>query len=303
MTDYYTDANIKKFFTFAENRQIQRKRKSHWWINLLLFLLTVITTTLAGAFMNRQDVDNYSLIWFFGGLKFSVPLLFILGIHEMGHYIASKVHRISATLPYFIPAPTLIGTFGAFIKIKEPIIDRKALMDIGAAGPLSGFFAAIPILIYGLIHSSIVQVQETTQAALKLGDSLILQIAVKILFGKIPDGYELYLSPMAFAAWLGFFVTSLNLIPIGQLDGGHIAYAMLGQKAYKISRLMFVLLIPLGFFWLGWLFWALLLFFLLGLKHPPLINPNEPIGKSRKIVGYICLAVFILTFTPVPFSM
>ncbi len=290
----------QRIFTFDSQGIAKPRKKERIWINLLLFLLTIFTTTLAGAFM--VESKNYNMQWFLGGLKFSVPLLFILGIHEMGHYTASKIHRIRATLPYFIPAPTLIGTFGAFIKIKEPIVDRRALMDIGAAGPLAGFVAAIPILIYGVINSTLVQIDKTAQA-MRLGDSLILQLATKAFWHNIPDGYELFLSPIAFAAWLGFFVTSLNLIPIGQLDGGHIAYAMLGAKAYKISRLMFLLMIPLGFFWLGWIFWALLLLFLLGLKHPPLIDPNAPMGKSRKIVGYICLAVFILTFTPVPFSM
>lgn len=244
--------------------------------------------------------ERFDIQRILAGLHFSVPLLIILGVHEMGHYIASKVHNIRATLPYFIPAPTLIGTFGAFIRIKEPIVDRRALMDIGAAGPLAGFIAAIPIMIYGVLNSSLIPIEETVQG-LRLGQSLILQIAVGALWGKIPEGYELYLSAPAFAAWLGFFVTSLNLIPVGQLDGGHIAYALWGTRAYRISKLMFLLLIPLGFFWLGWLFWAMLLLLVFGLRHPPLLDPNIPLGTRRSAVGYICLAVFILTFTPIPF--
>ena len=280
-------------------QEIPQQKKSRIWINILLFILTVFTTTLAGAVMN--PTDKLDIAWFLSGLRFSVPLLFILGIHEMGHYTASRIHKIRATLPYFIPAPTLIGTFGAFIKIKEHIVDRRALMDIGAAGPLAGFIVAIPILIWGVKTSSLVEVKETIEA-FRLGESLILSGVVRLLWEEIPKGFELYLSPQAFAAWLGLFVTSLNLLPIGQLDGGHIAYSLWGRKASTISKIVFVLLLPLAFFWMGWLFWAFFLLIITGLKHPPLVDPSIPLGRERRLTGYICIVVFIFTFTPIPFS-
>ncbi len=267
---------------------------------MLLLFATVCTTTLAGALMSEGE--GFDLRRVLSGLRFSVPLLFILGVHEMGHYFASRFHNIRATLPYFIPAPTLVGTFGAFIRIRERIVDRRALMDIGASGPLAGFIVAIPVLVYGVYTSKFVPTKEVV-AGIRLGSSLILKLVVYLIHGSPPPQMELYLSPMAFAAWLGLFVTSLNLLPIGQLDGGHIAYALWGERAYRIYRIVLLGLIPLGFFWLGWLFWALLVMFILGVRHPPLINPDAPLGASRTAVGYICLAIFVLTFTPVPFSM
>jgi len=290
-----------KYVNFSHLKIRQSTGKSRLWLNALLLLATILTTTLAGALMSGGE--KLDLRWFLSGLHFSVPLLFILGVHECGHYVASRIHKIRATLPYFIPAPTLIGTFGAFIRIKEPIVDRRALMDIGAAGPLAGFIAAIPIMIWGILTSKFIATKGIIEGGMKLGESLMLKAAVLAIWGKIPQGHELYLSSPAFAAWLGFFVTSLNLLPVGQLDGGHISCALWGARAYRISRLMFLLLIPLGFFWLGWLFWALILLFALGLRHPPLVDAAAPLGAKRAIIGYVCIAVFILTFTPVPFAV
>ncbi len=270
------------------------------WINALLFIITVFTTTLAGAVM--ESTEAIDIRWFLGGIKFSAPLLLILGVHEMGHYVASRIHRVKATLPYFIPAPTFIGTFGAVIRIKEPIRDRKSLIDIGASGPLAGFIIALPILIWGVAKSQIIPIPEAIQG-FQLGNSLILMAVAKVIWGAIREGFDIYLSAPAFAAWLGMFVTSLNLLPVGQLDGGHIAYALWGKGAYRISKIVFFALFPLGYFWPGWIFWALLIFFILRLKHPPLIDVGAPLDEKRIMVGYICLFVFIITFIPVPFSL
>ena len=278
--------------------QLQRKEKIT--LNLILFVITLFTTTLAGAMM--EGAGRKGILWYISGLKFSLPLMLILGIHETGHYLAAKYHNIRATLPYFIPAPTLIGTFGAFIKIKEPIKYRDTLMDVGAAGPLAGFFAALPILFWGVWHSKIVMITKPA-VGLRLGGSIILVAVVKAIHGTIPSGYDLQLSAPAFAAWLGLFVTSLNLLPIGQLDGGHIMYALLGgEKADVVSRIVFFTLLPLGIFWPGWIIWAFLLYFVLGLKHPPIIYPSMSLDWRRKFLGWFCIFIFIITFTPVPFG-
>ena len=278
--------------------QFQRKEKIT--LNLILFVITLFTTTLAGAMM--EGAGRKGIMWYISGFKFSLPLMLILGIHEIGHYLAAKYHNIRATLPYFIPAPTLIGTFGAFIKIKEPIKYRDTLMDVGAAGPLAGFFAALPILFWGVWHSKIVMITKPA-VGLRLGGSIILVAVVKAIHGTIPPGYDLQLSAPAFAAWLGLYVTSLNLLPIGQLDGGHIMYALLGdEKANVVSKIVFFSLLPLGIFWPGWIIWAFLLYFVLGLKHPPIIYPSMSLDWRRKFLGWFCIFIFIITFTPVPFK-
>ncbi|RKZ34256.1 site-2 protease family protein [bacterium] len=276
-----------------------KKKKPKIWINIVLLVITIITTTLAGAIM--EPTEEFTFRWLLNGFRFSVPLILILGCHECGHYIASRMHNVDATLPYFIPAPTLIGTFGAFIKIKEPIETRRSLMDIGAAGPLMGFIIALPILIWGVAISKVVPISDDL-AGIRLGSSLILTIVSKLIHGNIPAGYDLYLSPPAFAGWLGLFVTSLNLLPIGQLDGGHISYALWGKTAHKLSKIVFFTLLPLGLLWLGWIFWALLLWFALGVKHPPIVNPEKYLDSKRIIIGYVCIVIFVITFTPVPFS-
>ena len=294
MNEYETQQEVIKI-SFP---QLQRKEKIT--LNLILFVITLFTTTLAGAMM--EGAGRTGILWFISGLKFSLPLMLILGIHETGHYLAAKYHNIRATLPYFIPAPTLIGTFGAFIKIKEPIKYRDTLMDVGAAGPLAGFFAALPILFWGVWHSKIVMITKPA-VGLRLGGSIILVAVVKAIHGTIPSGYDLQLSAPAFAAWLGLFVTSLNLLPIGQLDGGHIMYALLGgEKADVVSRIVFFTLLPLGIFWPGWIIWAFLLYFVLGLKHPPIIYPSMSLDWRRKFLGWFCIFIFIITFTPVPFG-
>ncbi len=273
------------------------------WIHLVLFLVTVITTTVAGALMTGVEFE-FSLRWLVKGLPFSMALLGILGIHELGHYFASKRHGVDATLPFFIPFPTIIGTFGAFIKIKSRIPERQSLFDIGFAGPASGFIVALPLLFVGLALSKVSPGTDSAiEGGIQLGDSILVWLASRIMFGKIPEGMELWLHPTAFAAWIGLWVTSINLLPIGQLDGGHISYAALGPKALKVARVVWFALLPLGLLWMGWLIWALVIFFLIKLRHPPTINDWIPLGKARKRLAIAALVIFIITFTPVPFSM
>jgi len=272
------------------------------WINLLLFLATIVTTTVAGALMTGADIEP-TLRWLTTGLPFSVALLGILGVHELGHYFASKAHGVNATLPFFIPFPTLIGTFGAFIKIKDPIPERRSLFDIGFAGPAAGFIVAVPVLFIGLALSEVSAASEAIAGGIQLGDSILVWLSSRIVFGRIPEGMELWLHPTAFAAWIGLWVTSINLLPIGQLDGGHISYAALGTRAWKVARIVWFALIPLGFLWMGWLIWALVVMFLIRIKHPPTIYDWIPLGKIRKRLAIAALVIFIITFTPAPFNI
>jgi membrane-associated protease RseP (regulator of RpoE activity) len=221
----------------------------------------------------------------------------------MGHYLVSKKHRIDATLPYFIPAPTFIGTFGAFIKMRSPVQDKKVLLDIGAAGPLAGIIVTIPILIIGLKLSEVMVVESSLEGGFTLGSSLILSFLTKIILGNIPDNYHVIIHPLGFAGWIGLLVTSLNLIPVGQLDGGHISYAVFGEKTKIISKVALIALLGLGIWGSRtWLVWAIMLLVLLGAKHPPPLDQDVPLDRRRKVIGAITLLVFVVTFIPVPFS-
>jgi len=270
-------------------------------VNLVLFLLTFVSTLVVGAIHAGVDPvkEPQDMLQ---GLPFSLALLLILLVHEFSHYITSRRHGIEASLPYFIPAPTLFGTLGAFIKMRSSITTKNALMDIGASGPIAGFLVSIVAVVVGLHYSEIHALPRQTGEMMVLGDSLLFIALTKIVIGTIPDTYGVYLHPVAFAGWIGFFVTSLNLIPAGQLDGGHIAYAILGEKHRWLSKIMIGLLVLLGYFFQGWLVWALLLFFL-GTKHPPILFPEIPLDPRRKAIGLIALVIFILTFMPVPVSI
>lgn len=266
--------------------------------NVILFLITVFSTLVAGTLQQGINPLEYPFsIWM--GVPFSFTLLMILGAHEFGHYFMSRRHHIDVTLPFFIPAPSFIGTFGAFIKMKSPIMDRRILLDIGAAGPLAGLIVAVPFLLVGL-HFSEVRV-ETVDSGINLGTSLLFSLLSWIVHGFLPDEANLVLHPVAFSGWIGLLVTSLNLLPAGQLDGGHVAYAVLGSKQRLVAKVVIVVLIVLGIFgWIGWLVWAAILVFM-GIYHPPVVYDWIPLDRRRKNVGWISLAIFVLTFTPAPF--
>lgn len=272
-------------------------------IHVLLFILTVITTTIAGAMLSGVNpLENPDKIYL--GLRFSLPLLFILMVHELSHYLMSRKHHVSASLPYFIPAPSLIGTFGAIIKMKPPIFDRRALIDIGASGPIGGFAVAIIAVIIGLGYSDIIPLEEARkiEGGFSLGNSILFYILAKIVLNINPDKYEIVLHPVAFAGWIGFLVTSLNLLPIGQLDGGHITYALFGERHEWIAKAAIPVLILLGIiFWEGWLIWAFLMI-LIGYKHPPVVYPQIQLDRKRRVIGWVTLLIFLLTFTPIPFG-
>ncbi|MFP4459863.1 MAG: site-2 protease family protein [Candidatus Zixiibacteriota bacterium] len=276
-------------------------KKSNPYINLALFIITFITTTLAGALM--QGEFEFSLRYFLTGFEFSLPLLLILGVHEMGHYLMSRYHGVAATLPYFIPGPTIIGTFGALIKIKSPISYRKALFDIGFAGPFAGFVVALPLLFIGFARSNIMPVTALAETEIIFGDSILTYLVQRIMYGAMPENITLMLSPMGFAAWIGLWITSINLLPLGQLDGGHIAYSVFGPKWNKYSKIVFAVMLLLGIFWYGWLFWGLIIFFIIKLRHPRTRDDNMPLTGWRKYGAILALIIFALTFIPVPFKI
>jgi membrane-associated protease RseP (regulator of RpoE activity) len=271
------------------------------FLHISLFVLTVLSTLLVGAVQTGADlIEEPSKIY--KGIPFSLTLMIILLSHELSHYFSSRKHGVDATLPYFIPAPTIFGTFGAFIKMKSPIVTRKALIDIGASGPIAGFIISVIATIIGLNMSEIVSSAQA-KGALNLGDSLLFSLLSRIVLGVTPSDSDILLNPVAFAGWIGLFVTSINLIPVGQLDGGHIAYALFGEKH---NRLSFILIFVMGLFglflWEGWFVWAVLLL-ILGLRHPPVIYWEVPLDPKRKFIGWLALVIFILTFIPTPFQL
>lgn len=274
-------------------------RKKSPTIHIVLFLATFLTTTAAGAMQQGINplIDPAGLL---KGLSFSVTLMIILLGHEMGHYFTSRVHRVDATLPYFIPAPSLVGTFGAVIKMRGAIWDRRTLLDIGASGPIVGFVLALPALAIGFYLSTVVPAGAES-GAISLGDSLIVYLVGKLMVGPLPAGQTLLLHPIGFAGWIGMFITSLNLLPVGQLDGGHITKALFPRSADMLARVVHIALIVMGLlYWEGWLMWALLLLFL-GVRHPSVLLPHIDLDPPRRKVGFAALVILVLTFVPSPF--
>ncbi|MGB8656784.1 MAG: site-2 protease family protein [Candidatus Zixiibacteriota bacterium] len=267
------------------------------WTNIVLFALTVITTLSAGAIMNQVDPIAHPLL-IFKGASFALPLLLILSVHEFGHYVESRRNGIKVSLPYFIPGPTLFGTFGAVIRSKSPFRNRRDLLDVGAAGPIAGFVVSIAAVVIGLYHSRIIP--EVSGEGLLLGDSLIFKALSYLVLKEVPSGHTVLLSPTAFAGWAGILVTMLNLLPIGQLDGGHIMYALLGKVQRRVATVATVALIPLGvFLWQGWFVWIVLVL-LIKIAHPPTLDDQIPLDTKRKVVGWLAMLIFVLSFTPVP---
>jgi membrane-associated protease RseP (regulator of RpoE activity) len=230
---------------------------------------------------------------------YAVALIGILLGHELGHFLTCRYYRIDATLPYFIPFPNLIGTMGAFIKIKSPITRKNQLFDIGVAGPLTSFFLSVPILIYGLSLSKAVP-SVPRDSSIIFGEPLLLKMVGGIIFKGVSSDFDIILHPIGFAAWVGILVTALNLFPIGQLDGGHIFYALVGPRSRNYSRYILIAFIVMGiFFWVGWFIWAFVISFL-GLKHPRIIDDDIPLSPKRRLIGYAVIIIFILSFIPAP---
>jgi membrane-associated protease RseP (regulator of RpoE activity) len=295
-----------EYIIYVVKKPESKKRKSVW-VNIILLVATIFTTTLAGALqwvdINQVDwINMISLPYLWQGfIFFSVPLLLILGVHEMGHYYASKKHHVDASLPYFIPLPPpfLLGTFGALISTREPIPNRKALLDIGIAGPLCGFLVAIPISLIGFYLMQ----QQPLPISLN-GDNITLVPPLLLQWMQnlfsISGNYVIH--PTLFAGWVGIFLTAVNLLPAGQLDGGHIARAILKEKHKYISWVVIFVLAGLSFFYTGWLMFAIIILLFIGTQHQPPLNEITPLDTRRKLLGLAILIIFILSFAPIPFA-
>jgi membrane-associated protease RseP (regulator of RpoE activity) len=284
--------------------------RPRYWLHALLLLLTLLTTTVVGAGMAHSFARNrpfnydfgYERVWhnpayLLEGLPFSLTLLTILLSHEMGHYLAARYYRVDVTLPFFIPAPTLIGTLGAFIRIRSAILSKRILFDIGIAGPLAGFAVLVWPLAVGVSLSKVIP-GIAGRGELVFGTPLLIRLFEWIIKPGIAAG-DIYLHPVARAAWVGLLATALNLLPIGQLDGGHVLYAFLGERTRLLSYIFVGVLVLMGiFFAYSWLFWAAILFFF-GMRHPAIFDPNT-VGRTRAWLAVAALIIFLLSFTVAP---
>jgi membrane-associated protease RseP (regulator of RpoE activity) len=292
--------------------QPPRGTRDRYWFNALLLVLTLITTSAVGARLEHNFRQNRPFLvedliavlvslqepWTLSsGLPFAATLITILLAHEMGHYLTCRYYGIDATLPYFLPAPTLIGTLGAFIRIRSPIVWRTQLFDVGVAGPVAGFVFIIPALAIGLAYSKVIP-GIANQSDFIFSTPILQRLFELVIFPGTPP-QDIFLHPIARAAWVGLFATALNLMPIGQLDGGHILYSFVGDRHRILTNLFIFALIPLGFFssW-SWFFWALLLF-VLGRKHPKMYD-RTPLGSGRVQLAILALVMFIICFSPTP---
>ena len=273
--------------------------------NIILFLLTVVSTLVAGSgafFAFDPFADPRRLL---EGVPFAFTLLAILGTHEFGHYFTARAYGASVSLPYFIPAPPplLFGTLGAIIRMRSPARDKNSLFDIAAAGPLAGLVVALPALWIGLGWSKVAAVP--SGGSVTFGDSLLLRFMTWLVFGPLPAGHDVFVHPVALAGWVGLFVTALNLFPVGQLDGGRIAYALFGARHRQISIATFLGLLALGAVTGAgnWFVWAFLLFFVMGFQHQPPLDDLSPLSPGRYAVGVFCLLLLVLLIPPVPIAI
>ena len=289
------------------------RRKEPVWRYAILFALTVITTTYAGELhyasftigFTQQPLNVGGWALFARGLWYSVSILAILGAHEFGHYYACRYYGVDASIPYFLPAPLpLTGTLGAFIRIRQAIPGKRELFDIGIAGPIAGFVVAVPVLLVGMYLSAVVPIPRDFQGSvLELGEPLLFKAATWLTFGSVRDGYTVNMHPMAFAAWFGLLATALNLFPIGQLDGGHICYAVLGRKSTVVTIVMVVCLAGLSLISSSWLVWTVLtlgMLILLGPRHPRVFDEDVPLDSTRLWLALFAVVMFALCFSPAP---
>ncbi|MFZ2360752.1 MAG: site-2 protease family protein [Anaerolineae bacterium] len=270
--------------------------RTRLWLHLLLVLATIGTTTLAGAMLAGVNLarDPAGILI---GIPFSLTLMTILTAHELGHYFMGKWHRVQVSLPYFIPVPFSLGTFGAFIQMRSPIRNRRELFDVGFAGPMVGFVVALALLIFGLALSDALRAFRTFGPP--LGDSLLTSLLTNLLRPQ-ETATILSRNPIALAAYFGILLTGINLLPAGQLDGGHIAYALFGRSARPLAVATVVVLFVLGvLYWQGWFLWAGLIF-LTGLRHATPLNDVTPIDRDRWLIAVGVLVIFVLTFIPQP---
>jgi membrane-associated protease RseP (regulator of RpoE activity) len=294
---------------------VVRRFQHRYWLHALLFVATLVTTTFVGGLHYISFISDFgartvpvpgrgllSYIWPYG-LWYSGTLLLILGAHEMGHYLACRFHRVDATLPYFMPAPLpLTGTIGAFIKIREAFPNRRILFDIGVAGPLAGFVVLVPALFLGIAMSNVAPLPPNF-TGWSLGEPLMFRVASWLIWGSVDQSRSINLHPMAFAAWFGLLATALNLLPFGQLDGGHISYAALGRRSTSISLTTIAVAVVLTFVSTSWLMitiMMLVMLFAFGARHPSVIDESVELDGPRRAIAVLSAIVFIVSFTPVP---
>jgi membrane-associated protease RseP (regulator of RpoE activity) len=292
--------------------QPRPKFQDRRWRHVALLLVTIATTTVAGAAHYASFRSDFNVAplpasggdFLLHGLWYSATILAILGCHEMGHYLACRYYDVDASLPFFLPAPLpLTGTLGAFIRIREPIPSKRMLFDIGIAGPLAGFVVAVPALFVGLSMSRVIAVPTDVGGMVSLGEPLMFRAASWLVWGSPPDGYSINMHPMAFAAWFGLLATALNLFPIGQLDGGHISYAVLGRWSSHVTLAMICVAVVLTYFSSSWMVWTGLMIAMLvmfGRHHPRTFDEQEPLDAARRTLAIVALAMLIVCFTPAP---
>lgn len=299
--------------SFPRPKKFQHRYRKH----IVLFLLTLFTTSytpvwyllwgLASQGMNPLPaLTLFTWPVFVSGLWYAVPVLLILSAHEFGHYFACRYHNVDATLPYFIPAPVpLTGTFGAVIRIRELFPSKRALFDIGVAGPIGGFLVLVPVLWIGLHYSSLATVADLS-GGMRFGEPLLFKAMAYLRFGPIPAGQEVALHSIGFAAWFGMLATALNLMPFGQLDGGHIMYSVLGRRAAFVSLATLAAALVLLTISLSWIWMTAMLFlmaYFMGVRHPPVVDQAEPLGTGRKLIAVFALLIFIGCFIPIPIDV
>lgn len=281
------------------------------WLHILLFALTFASTTIVGGLVwggLPEEMAGLGLSQlltdprvYLAGLKFSIPLLTILGCHELGHYVAARRHGLTATPPFFIPFPVPflgIGTLGAVIRIKDPIQNKRQLLDVGAAGPIAGFAALVPFLAYGIAASEVGEAP-VGGAYLEFGEPLIYRFLETLIRPGLGDDMTLWLHPTGVAAWFGILVTLLNLLPFAQLDGGHITYALFGRWHRLLAWPLLGMLAGLGFVWPGWWLWVVIAV-VLNPRHPQLWDEDLPLDRRRQLIGWITIAIFVLCFVAEP---
>ena len=278
--------------------------------NVVLFLLTCLSTLLAGTGFGGSptfdDFRSYAFpMWMLSGVPFAVTLLGILGVHEFGHYFTARHYRASVSLPYFIPAPPplfLAGTLGAIIQMRSPARDRNSLFDIAVAGPLAGLAVAVPAILFGLAWSTVVPAPPRGHV-IEFGTSLLMRALMYLRFGQIPEGMMVFTHPIADAAWFGFLVTALNLFPVGQLDGGHISYAVLGRRSTYVTIAMIGVAIVLSYRSASWIVWTVVVTGMLvafGVRHPPVLDEDVQLDPARRVLAVVAAIIFALCFTPAP---
>jgi membrane-associated protease RseP (regulator of RpoE activity) len=296
--------------------QLKPKFQDNVRRHVVLLILTFLSTTYAGmghyaAFrsgFSPVPIDLSATQLLLGGLWYSVTILAILGCHELGHYVACRYYDVDASRPFFLPMPiVLTGTLGAFIRIREPIPSKRMLFDIGIAGPIAGFVVAVPALVLGLWLSNVVRLPDPLPPlTLELGEPLLYKGVSWAIWGATPDGYTVNMHPMAFAAWFGLLATALNLFPIGQLDGGHISYAVLGRRSSRVSLAMILVALVLAYYSSSWVVWTglmIVMLFLFGRHHPRTYDEQVPLDRTRTALAVFALVMFALCFTPVPIEV